>query len=89
VFPRPEIQQRLLEFVKVRLWTNDRDPAARSAEWRTLLEKRFGTSSIPLYVILSPDDRTLGTLDFPGGSLDAFARKMAAWMDAALAKMGR
>lgn len=86
VFTRREIEERLRKFVKARLWTNDRDPKARSAEWREMLEKRFGTSAIPLYAALTPDDRVLGTIDFPGGGPDAFAAKMAAWLDEMLAK---
>jgi len=72
VFPRPEVEARLRKFVKVRLFINDRKPAARSPEWRAMLEKRFGTTAIPLYVVLRPDGETVGTLGFPGGSLDAF-----------------
>lgn len=84
MFPRPEIEERLRRFVKVRLWTNDKDPAARSGEWRRLLEERFGTSGIPLYVILSPRDEVLGMTGFPGGTPESFAKDLAALMDAAL-----
>lgn len=72
--------------MKVRLWINDRDPAARSPEWDAMLKERFGTSAIPLYVLLSPRDEVLGVLDFPGGSPEAFARTMAAWIDSSTAK---
>ncbi|MCK6479450.1 MAG: hypothetical protein HUU06_06425 [Planctomycetaceae bacterium] len=86
VFPRPEIVERLERFVLAKLWINDPDPAARSREWREMLEKRFGTSSIPLYVTLDGDGREIGggRLDFPGGGTDAFAADLAAFLDAAL-----
>jgi len=84
VFPRPEIEERLGRFVLVRLWTNDRKPEARSAEWREMLEKRFGTTAIPLYVTLDAEGREIGKgrLSFPGGGPEAFARVMAGFLDA-------
>jgi hypothetical protein len=84
VFPRPEIEERLAKFVLVRLWINDPDPAARSKRWRALLETRFGTTAIPLYVALSKEDVDLHRLAFPGGSLDAFAEDLAGMLDRAL-----
>jgi len=85
VFPRPEVKSRLGKFVLVRLWTNDRKPESRSAEWRALLESRFKTSAIPLYATLSPENEVLGTLAFPGGATaESFAKDVAALLDAAL-----
>ena len=81
----PEIEDRLRQFVLCRLWTNDRKPEARSAEWRSMLEKRFGTSGIPLYVILSPEDGVVGKLAFPGGTAASFVRPMADFLDRGLA----
>jgi hypothetical protein len=89
VLSKPEIEERLKKFVRARLWNNDKDPRARSAEWAAMLQKRFGTSGIPLYVALTPDDRVLGTLTFQGGSADAFRPKMAAWLDEMLEKAGK
>jgi len=85
-FPRPPIAERLRRFVLVKLYINDRKPESQSPRWRKMLEERFGTSAIPLYVTLSPKDEVLGRLDFPGGSMDRFAEAMAALLDAALAK---
>jgi len=88
VFPRPEVKSRLRKFVLARLFTNDRKEGSRSAEWRAMLEARFRTSGIPLYVTLSPGDEVLGTLVFPGGATaESFAGEMAALLDAALAKV--
>ena len=89
MFPRPEVEARLRKFVKVRLFINETKPAARSPEWRAMLEKRFGTTAIPLYVVLRPDGETVGTLGFPGGSLDAFAADLEALLDRALAEAGK
>ena len=88
MFPRPEIERRLSKFVLARLWINDKKPEARSAEWARMLQQRFGTSAIPYYAALSPRDEVLGTIDLPGGSVDAFAERLGAWLDQALAKSG-
>ena len=86
MFPRPEIETRLSKFVRVRLWINDSKPEAKSARWAAMLKERFKTSSIPLYAVLTPEDEVIGTIDFPGGSVDAFAKRLAAFLDDALAK---
>lgn len=88
MFPRPEIEQRLAKFVRVRLWINDRKPEARSGEWARMLQQRFRTSAIPLYAALSADDEVLGTIDFPGGTVDAFAKRFGPWLDGMLEKAG-
>ena len=88
MFPRLEIEERLSKFVRVRLWINDSKPEAMSARWKAMLAERFKTSAIPYYAVLSPKDEVIGTIDFPGGSLDAFAARLAAFLDDALAKSG-
>ena len=88
MFPRPEIEERLSRFVLVRLWINDKKPEARSGEWSRMLTERFRTTAIPFYAALSPRDEVLGTLDFPGGSVDAFAGRLARWLDEMLARSG-
>ena len=88
MFPRAEIEARFSKFVLVRLWINDKKPEARSAEWARMLQQRFGTSAIPFYAALSPADEVLGTVDFPGGSVDGFAGRLGAWLDGMLAKSG-
>jgi hypothetical protein len=88
VFPRPEIEARLSKFVLVRLWINDRKPEARSAEWARMLQERFGTSAIPFYAALSNGDQVLGTIDFPGGTVDGFAGRFGPWLDGMLEKAG-
>lgn len=89
MFPLPEIDARLEKFVKVRLWTNDKAPAARSDEWRSLLEKRFGTSAIPLYVGLSAGDEELFRTGFPGGTPESFAVTLRELLDRALERVSK
>ena len=88
MFPRPEIEERLSKFVRVRLWINDPKPEARSARWAAMLRERFKTSAIPLYAVLSPEGEVIGTIDFPGGSVDAFAARLAKFLDDALSGSG-
>ncbi|HEU4395503.1 MAG TPA: hypothetical protein VFS92_08040 [Planctomycetota bacterium] len=88
MFPRPEIEERLSKFARVRLWINDSKPEAQSARWAAMLRSRFKTSAIPYYAVLSPADEVIGTIDFPGGSLDSFAARLGSFLDDALAKSG-
>ena len=75
------------KFVRARLFINDRNPAARSPEWKAMLQKRFGTSAIPLYAALAPDGRVLGSIVFRGGLQPAktFAPEFGEWLDRMLA----
>lgn len=84
MFPVPEVEARLRKFVLAKLWINDRDPAARSAAWKAMLEERFGTTAIPLYAILTPGDEVVGSLAFPGGTPASFVAPMAAFLDRGL-----
>ena len=62
LFPRPEINALLKEFVLVDLFTDGSD--AVSEENQRLEEKKFGTVAIPFYAILDPDEKIVAT--FPG-----------------------
>jgi thiol:disulfide interchange protein len=62
MFPRPEINGLLKDFVLVDLYTDGTD--AESEQYQQLEEKRFGTVAIPFYAIVDPDEHTLAT--FPG-----------------------
>lgn len=62
MFPRPEVAQRLKDFVLVELYTDGTDAA--SEENQRLLESRFATTAIPYYAILDADERVVAT--FPG-----------------------
>lgn len=65
IFPKPEIQALLGQFVLAKLVTDrktgpDRE---RSIRYVKMQEERFQTASLPFYVILSPDDKVLATFD--------------------------
>lgn len=62
VFPRPDVQARLKDYVLVRLYTDGQGEVYLRN--RALQEQRFGTVALPLYVTISPEDEVLAT--FPG-----------------------
>ena len=84
IYPRHEIEERLRRFVLAELYTDSKDPRARSKEWAALLKNTFKTSAIPLYAVYRPDGTVVGSLSFPGGSLDAFAKRMGEFLDRSL-----
>jgi len=66
IFPLPEVQTLLDQFVLVRLYT---DGGEAEHEWNQELEReRFGTIALPFYAIVSPVGATLAT--FPGLTRD-------------------
>ncbi len=66
VFTRNEVKGLFSDFVLARLYTDDGSPLNDSNQ--VIQENRFNTIALPYYVILSPDDRALGT--FPGYTRD-------------------
>ena len=58
VFPKPEVKQLMNQYVKVALYTDDKEVGER---YQKLQSERFGTFSLPFYVLLSPDDETIAT----------------------------
>jgi thiol:disulfide interchange protein DsbD len=62
MFPRPEIDAALKNFVLVELYTDGADQA--SQENQQLEQNKFGTIAIPYYAILDPDEKVVAT--FPG-----------------------
>src|SRR5262249_12217324 len=67
MFPRPDIQPLMKDFVLVDLYTDGTDKA--SEENQQLEEKRFGTVAIPFYAILDPEEHVIAT--FPGLTRDS------------------
>jgi len=62
IFPLPEVQALLEDFVLVRLYTDGGEPEhQRNQEFE---RDRFGTVALPYYAIISPGDETIVT--FPG-----------------------
>ncbi|MFZ2640619.1 MAG: cytochrome c biogenesis protein CcdA [Verrucomicrobiia bacterium] len=54
MFPQPEIEAALQKFVRVRLYT---DGGAHGQQNQDFQVARFGDAALPLYVIMSPDDK--------------------------------
>ncbi len=67
MFPRPEINALLKEFVLVDLYTDGSD--AVSEQNQQLEEKKFGTVAIPYYAVIDPDERVIAK--FPGSTRNA------------------
>lgn len=59
MFTRPEIAAALENFVLVELYTDGTDPASEANQ--KLAETRFGTSAIPYYAVIRPDDTVVET----------------------------
>jgi thiol:disulfide interchange protein DsbD len=63
VFPQPEIATLLAKFVRARLYTDDqKDTKAKEQSLRYLQmqQDRFKTTALPLYVVITPDDKEIG-----------------------------
>ena len=67
MFPRPEVNGLLKDFVLVDLYTDGTD--AESEMNQKLEESKFGTVAIPYYAILTPDQKVVAT--FPGLTRDS------------------
>lgn len=62
IFPRPDIQALLEDYVLVRLYTDGQGAVYdRNREFQ---QSRFGTVALPLYVTLTPEDEKIAA--FPG-----------------------
>lgn len=54
MFPQPEIEAALQKFVRVRLYTDGGPHGQQNQDFQVA---RFGDAALPLYVIMSPDDK--------------------------------
>ncbi len=61
MFPRPEIQAALKDFVLVELYTDGTDAASEANQ--KLQDSKFQTIAIPFYAILDPDQRVIASFD--------------------------
>jgi len=61
IFTRPEISALLNDFVLVKLYT-DGDGAAYEAN-QAYQESKFGTVALPLYAVLTPEEKILGKFE--------------------------
>ncbi len=57
MFPRPQVSSLLEEYVRVKLYIDDRE---RGAERRAFQAENFGTVTMPYYVVMTPDGEVLG-----------------------------
>ena len=80
IFVRPDVAQAMRRFVLVRLQT-DNGPHRR--ENQAMQVKRFGTAALPLYAIMSPDDRELAR----SAGLTRDPARFIAFLDEGLARM--
>lgn len=62
VFTREEVEDEFQKFVTVRLYTDKEDP--ESNRYKDMQLKRFGQTTLPLYVVLTPDEQKLGEYSF-------------------------
>jgi thiol:disulfide interchange protein DsbD len=62
MFTQPAIKTGLEQFVRARLYTDGAGPVY--ANQQKMENDRFGTVALPLYAIVSPDEKTIAT--FPG-----------------------
>jgi thiol:disulfide interchange protein DsbD len=62
MFPRPEINGLLKDYVLVDLFTDGTDEVSERNQ--KLEESKFSTVAIPFYAILDPDEHVIAT--FPG-----------------------
>jgi hypothetical protein len=62
MFKRSEINSRMQEFVKVRLFTDRRSEPYISN--KKLQQENYGSIELPLYVIISPEGKFMGTKTF-------------------------
>jgi thiol:disulfide interchange protein DsbD len=56
MFPQPEIEAALRQFVRVRLYT---DGGPRGPENQEFQVSKFGDAALPLYAIVSPDEKEI------------------------------
>ena len=70
VFPQAPVESELKNFVRVRLYTDNR---VNGAELQAYQEKTFGTVELPLYAVLDSDGKPVGKPVGKTDSPDAFA----------------
>jgi thiol:disulfide interchange protein DsbD len=62
VFPLPEVQNYFADMINVKLYTDRRkEPELTNKKFQ---EERFNSIELPLYVILTPDEKLVGTKAF-------------------------
>ena len=74
MFPRPEVASLMKEYVLVRLYTDDPETGKK---WQAYQAKNFGTVTLPLYVIITPDEEVIAKAEYTRDPEDflSFLRK--------------
>lgn len=62
VFDKPEVAEEFKNFVTVQLYTDKETP--ESQRYQEMQLKRFGQTTLPLYIIQTPDEQKLGECSF-------------------------
>lgn len=62
MFTRSEIAQRLSNYVKIKLYTDSRKPEEQAN--KQFQQDRYNSIELPLYVIMTPDEKLIGTSAF-------------------------
>ena len=70
MFPRKEVQAELEKMIKVRLFT-DRRHVPQDKINQQMQEERYGSVELPLYVIVTPDEKLIAKTPFDDNQ-DAF-----------------
>ncbi len=68
MFPEPTVEAELQKFVRVRLYTDGGPHGQQNQDFQVA---RFGDAALPLYVIMSPDDKEIAR--FAGMTRDVLA----------------
>jgi thiol:disulfide interchange protein DsbD len=62
VFDKPEVAEEFKNFVTVQLYTDKETP--ESQRYQEMQLKRFGQTTLPLYIVQTPDEQKLGEYSF-------------------------
>lgn len=92
MFPRPAVAERLGDFVRVKLYTDDRTelPDGKTVGEVNLAYQAdtFKTVTLPFYVVMSPDGKVLGQAEYTTdeGKFTAFLDRGLSWKEVANAE---
>ncbi len=62
MFTRDDVAQRLTKYVKIKLYTDSRKPEEQAN--KQFQQDRYNSIELPLYVIMTPDEKLIGTNAF-------------------------
>lgn len=60
----PAVRREMERFERMQIWISDRKIGELADRQYERMKKTFGTTSIPLHVVMSPDGRILGRLTY-------------------------